>query len=64
MPAQLASPRLTPTLALVAAWLAIYLLYLGVRPDPPKGTKAGTAVTTTTTATATAGEKDRSGTGR
>ena len=41
------TPRLTPTLALAAAWVAIYLVYLAVRPDPQAKPKA--VVTTTTT---------------
>jgi hypothetical protein len=42
------TPRLTPTLALTAAWVVIYMLYLAVRPDPQSKPKAVVTTTTTT----------------
>ena len=49
------APRLGPTLALAAAWVAIYLLYLAVRPEPPGPAKDKASVTTTTSARGAAG---------
>ncbi len=46
-------PRLLPTLALAALWLALYFLWVAVRPTPPATTTRPTgrpAATTTTTA--------------
>ncbi len=40
-------PRLGPTLLLAVAWVALYLLYLAVSPEPP-GTTAKVTVTSTT----------------
>jgi hypothetical protein len=41
-------PRMGPTLVLAALWLALYLLWLGLRPQPPAPVEEP-AVTTTTT---------------
>jgi hypothetical protein len=44
-------PRLLPTLALAALWIAFYVLWLAVRPTDPAVTPrpAGQSSTTTTT---------------
>ena len=44
-------PRLAPTLALAVTWLAVYLLWLAVKPDGEvkTTTKPGTVVSTTAT---------------
>ena len=39
-------PRLAPTLALAVAWLALYLVYLAVKPDPPASPETATTTTT------------------
>jgi hypothetical protein len=47
------TPRLVPTLALAALWLALYFLWVAVRPAPPATTTRPTgrsSATTTTTA--------------
>jgi hypothetical protein len=43
-------PRLLPTLALIALWLALYFLWVVVRPNEPAApTRSGATTTTTTT---------------
>jgi len=43
-------PRLLPTLALAVLWLAVYFLWVAVRPVPPAAsTRPARAATTTTT---------------
>jgi hypothetical protein len=45
------TPRFLPTLALVALWLALYFLWVAVRPEPVATTRpTGRSTTTTTTA--------------
>ena len=47
-------PRFLPTLALAALWLALYLLWVAVRPGEPVGprqTSGRTASTSTSTTT-------------
>ena len=43
-------PRFLPTLALVVLWLAIYFVWVAVRPTGPAATTRPTRATTTTTA--------------
>lgn len=49
-------PRLVPTVVLAAAWVALYLLYLAVKPDPPAPSNGRT--TTTTSATSPTGGEE------
>ncbi len=44
-------PRLAPTVALAALWLALYLLYLTVKPEPPATPERDGRATTTTSVT-------------
>ncbi|MDQ3945013.1 MAG: hypothetical protein M3357_07680 [Actinomycetota bacterium] len=48
-------PRLLPTVALAALWLALYLLYLSVKPDPPAQPERDQTATTTTTSVTSGG---------
>ena len=41
-------PRLAPTVALAVLWLALYLLYLSVKPEAPASPERDGATTTTT----------------
>jgi len=41
-------PRLVPTLALAVLWVALYLLWLAVKPSEPAPPDRTTATTTTT----------------
>jgi hypothetical protein len=43
------APRLGPTLALVVLWVALYLLWVAVKPSEPAPPDRTTATTTTTT---------------
>jgi hypothetical protein len=47
-------PRLLPTLALAALWLALYFLWVAVRPTPPATTTRPTGRSAATTTTTTA----------
>jgi hypothetical protein len=49
MPAK--TPRFVPTLGLIALWLAVYFLWLAVRPEPVATTRPTGSTTTTTTNT-------------
>jgi hypothetical protein len=42
-------PRLVPTVVLAALWVALYLLYLSVKPEPPAGRDGQTTTTTSVT---------------
>ena len=42
-------PRLLPSLGLVVLWLALYFLWVAVRPTPPVVTTRPSKVATTTT---------------
>ena len=44
------TPRFLPTLGLIALWLAVYFLWVAVRPEPV-ATPPSTARTTTTSTT-------------
>jgi hypothetical protein len=44
-------PRLIPTVLLAALWVALYLLYLSVKPDPPAPAGRDGQATTTTSVT-------------
>jgi hypothetical protein len=50
-------PRLAPTVALAVLWVALYLLYLSVKPEPPASPERDGRATTTTSL-ATRGEGD------
>ena len=41
-------PRLGPTVALALAWVALYLIFLAVKPDPPEDPSRPATTTTTT----------------
>ncbi len=41
-------PRLAPTVALAILWVALYLLYLTVKPEPPAPPERDRKATTTT----------------
>lgn len=43
------SPRFVPTLGLIALWLAVYFLWVAVRPEPVATPTRPTAGSTTTT---------------
>ena len=43
------TPRLVPTLALIVLWVALYLLWVAVKPSEPVPPDRTTATTTTTT---------------
>ena len=45
-------PRLVPTIVLAALWVALYLLYLSVKPDPPAPPSEREGRVTTTTSSA------------
>ena len=48
MPAK--TPRFVPTLGLIALWLAVYFLWVAVRPEPVTTTRpTGSTGSTTTT---------------
>ena len=49
MPAK--TPRFLPTLALIALWLAVYFLWLAVRPEPVAPTLPPDVQLSTTTTT-------------
>jgi hypothetical protein len=51
-------PRLVPTVVLAALWVALYLLYLSVKPEPPVSDGRDGRATTTTSVTSPA-EGDR-----
>jgi hypothetical protein len=44
-------PRLVPTVVLAALWVALYLLYLSVKPEPPAAPERDGRATTTTSVT-------------
>ena len=45
------TPRFLPTLGLIALWLALYFLWVAVRPEPVTTTPTARTTTTTTTNT-------------
>lgn len=51
-------PRLVPTVVLAALWLALYLLYLSVKPEPPVPSGRDGQVTTTTAVTSPVGGEE------
>ncbi|MGH9003534.1 MAG: hypothetical protein ACRDYV_10430 [Acidimicrobiia bacterium] len=52
-------PRLAPTVALAALWVALYLLYLSVKPDAPATPSGRDGRTTTTTSVTAPGGDDQ-----
>jgi hypothetical protein len=50
-------PRLAPTVALAVLWVALYLLYLSVKPQAPASSERD-GPATTTTSLITSAERD------